>query len=364
MRFERLMEQLTGVFAILVLVGGTLIVIAPFATALLWGAILAYCTWRPFQRLTHIFAEKRGWSTLLVVVLILIILFGPIFYAGVAFSTHVPKIVALLQKQLAVGVPPLPDWLSSIPFIGPRLDEAWNALAARNPEIVARLRELAGPMFRAALGAGLSIMQGLGLLILSVLFAAYFYLSGETAAAGLRAGLQRVAGKRADYLLTLIGGTIRGVVYGILGTSLVQAVLCTAGYWIAGLPSPAMLGLISFFLAILPGGALVIVVPGAIWLTQHGQAGWAVFLVVWTLIVAIVVDNVLKPMLIGKTSHVPFILIILGVLGGAAVFGLLGVFVGPTLLAVTHVVIRDWAIEQREQRSEGLAAVSSAAPTR
>ena len=213
MRFERLMEQLIGVFAILVLIGGTLIVIAPFATALLWGAILAYCTWRPFQRLTHILAEKRAWSTLLAVLLILIILFGPIFYASAAFSTRVPDMVVLLQKRLAAGVPPVPDWLSNMPFIGPRLDEAWNAIVLRNPEVVARLRELAGPMLRAALGATLSIMQGMGLLILSVLFAAYFYLSGETTAAGLRASLHRVAGARTDYLLTLIGGTVRGVVY-------------------------------------------------------------------------------------------------------------------------------------------------------
>lgn len=351
------MEQLIGVLAVLVLVGGTLVVIAPFVTALIWGAILAYCTWHPFQRLTHVFGEKRTWSTLLIVLLILTILFGPIFYAGVAFSTKVPDLVVLLQKRLAAGVPPLPDWLINVPFIGSHLNEAWNGIASRNPEVVVRLRELAGPMFRTALGAGLSVMQGLGLLILSVLFAAYFYLNGETATAGLRAGLQRIAGGRTDYLLELIGNTVKGVVYGILGTSLVQAVLCTIGYWIVGLPSPALLGLATFFLAILPGGPLLIIVPGAIWLTQSDQAVWAIFLVVWAGVIGIAIDNVLKPMMIGKSSHVPFILIMLGVLGGAGVFGLLGVFVGPTLLAVTHAVVKDWARDVAiEQRAEDMAA--------
>ena len=208
--------------------------------------------------------------------------------------------------------------------------------------MIARLQEMAKPMFRTALGVALSLLQGLGLLLLSILFTAVFYLSGDSAGAGLRAGMRRIAGARAEALLALVGGTVKGVVFGILGTSLVQAVLCAAGYWIAGLPSPALLGLLTFFLAIIPGGPLLIVVPGAIWLVQTGASGWAIFLVVWTFIVAIGVDNVLKPILIGRSSHVPLILIMLGVFGGAAAFGLLGVFVGPTLLAVTHAVLHDW----------------------
>lgn len=342
MKFDRLMEQLVGVFALLVLAGGTLIVIAPFGTALIWGAILAYCTWHPYQRLVSAFGGRRAWAALIIVFAILCVLLGPIFYASFAFSTHVPDLVGLLQKRLAAGVPPLPEWVAAVPYVGPRLDAAWTDIAERNPAMVARLRELAGPVFGMALSTAVAILQGLGLLALSVLFAAFFYLSGENAAAGLRVGMQRIAGARADYLLTLIGGTVKGVVYGILGTSLVQAVLCGVGFWIAGLPSPGMLGLATFFLAIIPGGPLVIVVPGAIWLTQTGEPVWAAFLVVWTLLVGITVDNVVKPMIIGKSSQVPIFLIMLGILGGAAAFGLLGVFIGPTLLAVAHMVLRDW----------------------
>lgn len=346
MRFDSMMERLIGALAILVLIGGTLSVIAPFVTALIWGAILAYCTWHPFQRLTAFYGGRRGWATLTIILLIFILLLGPVFYAAIAFSTHVPALVEGLQQRLAAGLPPLPDWLMRLPVVGPRLDEVWSGIASRNPEIVARLRELAGPVFKAALGGALTILQGMGLLLISVLFAAYYYVNGTSAAAGLRAGLSRIAGARTDYLLGLIGGTVKGVVYGILGTSLVQAVLCAVGYLIAGLPSPGLLGLATFFLAILPGGPLLIIVPGAIWLTQNGQPGWAIFLVLWAGVAGIAVDNLLKPMLIGKTSHVPFILIVLGVLGGAAIFGLLGVFVGPTLLAVTHAIIKDWTTEE------------------
>lgn len=342
MRLDRLMDQLIGVFAILVLAGGTLFVLAPFFTALLWGAILAYCTWRPFQRLTVLMGGRRIRAALLIVLFIFCVLLGPIFYAGFSFFAHVPDIVAWLQQRLAEDLPPLPDWLTGLPFVGSRIDKAWTEIAAHNPEMVARVRELAGPTFRTMLHAALSVVSGLGLLALSVLFALFFYIGGENVATSLLVAMRRIAGERGHSLLMLVGGTVKGVVYGILGTSFVQAVLCGVGYWIAGLPSPALLGLATFFLAIIPAGPLLVIVPGAIWLAQTGNGGWAVFLVIWAGVAGIVVDNVLKPMLIGKSSHVPFILIMLGVLGGAAAFGFLGVFIGPTLLAVANAVLQDW----------------------
>lgn len=359
-KFDRLMEQLTGVLALVVLVGGALIVVAPFMTALLWGAILAYSTYHPYQKLTGALGGRRAIAALLVVLVILVVLIGPVVYAGTAFATRVPDLVLAVQARLGAGTPPLPDWIVHLPLVGPRIEDTWEAIAARNPEVVARLRQLATPLLGAALAAGLSVLQGIGLLILSVLFAAVFYLSSDGLAAALQGGMQRIAGAQAPTLLALIGGTVKGVVYGILGTSLVQALLCAIGFWIAGLPSPGLLGLLTFFLAVIPGGPLLVVVPGAIWLAQQGDPGWAVFLVGWSVAVGVAIDNVLKPIIIGRSSHVPFILIMLGVLGGAAAFGLLGVFVGPTLLAVAHVVLRDWMIVKSARAAA--AAPGAAAP--
>jgi predicted PurR-regulated permease PerM len=362
-KFDRLMEQLIGVFALLVLAAAALLVIAPFVTALLWGAILAYCSWQPYRSLARAFGGRHALAALLIVLSILVLLIVPMFYAGMAFSARAPDLVMLVQQRLAAGGPPLPEWLVQIPVVGPRVEEAWNAVASHNPEMVQRLRELAGPMLRGALGAAVAVLQGLGLLVLSVLFAAFFYLSGEGIGTALEAAMARIAGTRASYLLGLIGSTVKGVVYGILGTSLVQAVLCGFGYWIAGLPSPGLLGLATFFLAIIPGGPLLVLVPGAIWLVQRDAAGWAIFLVAWMVVVGVAVDNVLKPIIIGKSSHVPFILIMLGVIGGAAAFGLLGVFVGPTVLAVAHAVLRDWTTSTSVRRDAALAAPADPAPS-
>lgn len=342
MRFDRLMEQLAGVIALAALAGTALIVVAPFMTALLWGAIVAYCSWRPYQKLVRAFKGHRALAVLAIVLTILVLVIGPALYGGVMFSTRVPELVALAQKRLSGSVPPLPDWLARLPMVGTRLEDTWEALAARNPEMIQRLRELARPVLFGALGATLEVLKGLGLLILSVLFAAFFYLSGERLGTALAAALHKIAGARAASLLALVGATVKGVVYGILGTSLVQAVLCGIGYWLAGLPSPGLLAVATFFLAIIPGGPLLVVVPGAIWLVQQGEPGWAVFLVIWSLVAGIGVDNVLKPMIIGRSSDVPFILIMIGVIGGAAAFGFLGVFVGPTVLAVANAVLRDW----------------------
>lgn len=359
MKLERLMEQLIGVFALLILIGGTVLVIAPFFTALLWGAILAYCTWRPFQRLTKAFGGRRTGATLLVVLLILFVVFGPALYGGIALSAKGPEYVARLQELIRSDLYALPGWISSIPFVGPRIQEGWDGVVSQNPEAVARLRELAAPVFGAAIAAGVAIVRGLGMLLLSVLFAAAFYIGGETAATNLHAVMRHIAGGRADELLGLIGATVKGVVYGILGTSLVQALLCSVAYLIAGLPSVALLGLITFFLSIIPGGPLLVVVPGVIWLVRTGHVPLAIFLAVWAFSVAIIVDNVLKPILIGKSSHVPFILVMLGVLGGAVAFGLLGVFVGPTLLAVAHAVLKDWTKDVVEERAIGPAPISA-----
>jgi predicted PurR-regulated permease PerM len=359
LKFDRLMEQLTGVLALVVLVGGALIVVAPFVTALLWGAILAFSTYRPYLRLAGALGGRRGIAAFLIVLAILVILIGPVVVGGTAFATRVPELVLAVQSRLGSGTPPLPDWISHLPLVGPRMEETWEAIAARNPEMVVRLRQFAAPVFGAALAAGLSVVQGIGLLILSVLFAAFFYLSGDSLGAALQGAMRRIAGAQAPVLLALIGGTVKGVVYGILGTSLAQALLCAVGYWIAGLPSPGLLGLATFFLAVIPGGPLLVVVPGAIWLVQQGETGWAVFLVGWSLAVGIGIDNVLKPIIIGRSSHVPFILIMLGVLGGAAAFGLLGVFVGPTLLAVAHAVLRDWVTLKTGMPSAGPSAAAA-----
>jgi predicted PurR-regulated permease PerM len=136
--------------------------------------------------------------------------------------------------------------------------------------------------------------------------------------------------------------TINGVVYGVLGTALAQALLILIGLWITGIPAALLLGLLLFLLALIPFGPLLIWVPAAVWLYFDGEIGRAIFVIVWSLAAALVTDNVLRPYLISRGSKLPLILILFGVVGGAVAFGPLGLFLGPTLLAVGYELIREW----------------------
>jgi predicted PurR-regulated permease PerM len=341
---DQLIERLAAVFALIVLVGGSLLVLAPFTTALLWGAILSYSSWGLYRKLTAALGGRRTWAATLIVLIILIVVLGPFVYAGFALGANVREITAFVQRAFDAGLPDLPSWAARIPLVGSSIQSFWDRVTSSNSEMVAQLRVLAAPAGKWILAAALAVTHGLGLLALSIILAFFFYTGGEGAAAWLNAGMRRVAGERADYLLALAGSTVKGVVYGILGTALVQGVLAGFGCWISGVPAPALLGLATFFLSVIPGGPVVVWLPAAIWLFHVGETGWGIFLIVWGLIVVGMSDNVVKPILIGKSSDMPLILVMLGILGGAFAFGFLGVFIGPTLLAVAYTVLHDWTV--------------------
>jgi predicted PurR-regulated permease PerM len=155
--------------------------------------------------------------------------------------------------------------------------------------------------------------------------------------------LNRLAGVRAQRLANVAGATVVSVVYGILGTALAQGLLAGIGFYIAGIPLAALLGLATFFLSIVPVGPPLVWIPAALWLYVQGSPGWAIFVLVWGLVVVSGVDNILKPMLISRGTQLPFVMVFLGVLGGALAFGLIGVFLGPTLLVVGNRLLHEWS---------------------
>jgi predicted PurR-regulated permease PerM len=178
---------------------------------------------------------------------------------------------------------------------------------------------------------------------MSVFIAFFLFRGGGTAAARVAEAAERIGGARGRHLLTIAGNTIRGVVYGILGTALVQAIVAGIGFLIAGVPNVALLALLTFFSSIVPVvGTGVVWIPAAIWLFHQGSTGWGVFMVAWGIGVGSL-DNFVKPWLISQGSDMPFILIFFGVIGGALTFGFIGFFLGPTLLAVGYRLVQEWS---------------------
>jgi predicted PurR-regulated permease PerM len=229
-----------------------------------------------------------------------------------------------------------------VPVVGEKAVESWRDHLSDTGAILAKLKDVIQTAGAWLLKGGLALGSGVFELALSILTAFFLFRSGASAVERLNVGVQRISGEKGIHLLTLAGKTVRGVVYGILGTALAQAILAGIGFFVAGVPGAVLLGLLTFFSSVVPvAGTALVWLPAAIWLFAQGSTGWGIFMLVWGFGVANV-DNVIKPWLISQGSDMPFLLIFFGVIGGALTFGLIGVFLGPTLLAVGWRLVEEW----------------------
>jgi predicted PurR-regulated permease PerM len=179
--------------------------------------------------------------------------------------------------------------------------------------------------------------------VLALFVAFFFYISGEQIAERLVFIIRRIAGPRADPMITVTGETVRGVVYGILGTAVVQGMLTAFGLWLSGVPRAVLLGVVAGALSVLPIGAPAVWIPAGFWLLASGETGWGIFLLAWGGLIISSADNLIRPYFIARGARLPFLLTMLGVLGGALAFGLLGVFLGPVLLAIGYTLVLEWS---------------------
>ncbi len=214
------------------------------------------------------------------------------------------------------------------------------------------------------LGFSATLGGGVARLLLSLVIAFFLYCHGAAIAERLHTSLRRIGGSRGDRLAAIAGGTIRGVLYGILGTNFIQAVLAAFSFTLAGVPGAGLLGLLCFFLTLVPFAPALIWLPAALWLAHAGDIGWAIFVAVWNLMVFGPFESVMRLYLIGRSSDLPLILLLLGMFGGLLILGLLGMFVGPTLLALGYALIREWSTEQtidetEDSRAQPRASVQS-----
>lgn len=339
---NQLWEQVAALLAIGVLLGGCALILAPFAPALLWAAIVSSTSWGIYQRLSVRLNGRTTLAASLLVAGMLIVIVLPLIYAMVAFAAEISSLYELLQRQLNDGLPQLPAWLTDLPGIGSSLGTWWSGLAAGDPIVEDQVKGGLVWLSKILLQIGRFAGEGLGVLLLSCVLVLFFYIGGERGRYWLEASLQRVAGARGIELLHIAARTIKSVVFGILGTALAQGALAAIGFFIAGVPMAMALGLGTALLSLVPFGPALLWLPAAGWLYHGGHIGWAIFIVVWGVMVVGMADNVLKPLLIGQGSDLPFLLIMLGVLGGAMSFGLLGVFIGPTFIAVGFALLQDW----------------------
>lgn len=345
------LERNLGWIALLLLLIGCLLVLRPFASALLWAAVLCFSSWPLYRRLLKLLRGRRTLAALLMALGMILVMLLPFLVVGMALADNVKEFTFAARTWLDAGPPAPPDWLAKVPVVGQQAAERWQILATDSAKLLEVTKRFIEPVGTWLLIAGVAIGSGLLQLALSILIAFFLFRDGNAIAERLTTGIERIGGERGTHLLEVAGNTVRGVVYGILGTGLVQALMAGLGFLIAGVPGAALLTLLTFFLSVVPVGPPLVWLPAALWLFHQGSTGWGIFMLAWGAVVSSV-DNVVKPWLISQGSDLPFILIFFGVLGGALMFGFIGVFIGPTLLAVGYRLVEEWASANREMAHE------------
>ena len=335
---DRLLVQIL----LLALLGACLWVLAPFWSALFWAAVLAFASWPLMRLLSNLLKGRESAAAALLTAGWVVLVALPLIWLVSNLAEHVRDATELVKNVQVEGLPPPPDWLPQVPLVGERLVRAWHSIDAQGAAFFASLRPYMGQAGNWVLARSAQVGGGIVELVLSLVLVFFFYRDGPRMAVFAERALQRLIGDRAEHYLELVAGTVQRVVNGVIGTAAAQALLALIGFWIAGVPGALVLGIVTFALSLIPMGPPLVWVPATAWLAWHGDYGYAVFLGIWGMFIISGVDNVLKPYLISRGGNLPLVVVLLGVFGGILAFGFMGLFLGPTLLAVAYSLISDW----------------------
>jgi predicted PurR-regulated permease PerM len=348
-----LVRIVLGVLLIVLLIGGALWILSPFLPALIWSTMIVVATWPLLLRLQRALGGRRNLAAAVMTGLLLVIVVAPL---AVAVSTIVQQAARLSTIKVAeIRIPMPPVWIDGVPVVGAKLTAEWRVYAAATPEELAtKAAPYVTPVVSWIADRAGSFGTFLLHLLLTVLLCGVLYVTGETAALGVRRFARRLQGEAGDHLVLLAAGSIRAVALGIVVTAIVQTALGAVGVAVAGVPYVAIFAAVMFVLCIAQLGPALPMLAAVVWLYVAGATTAAIGLFVWTVIVGLL-DNVIRPLLIRRGADLPLLLIMAGVIGGLLGFGLVGLFVGPVVLAVTYTQFSAWIAEQDATPDAGAA---------
>ena len=336
-----------AVLFIAILIGFSFWVLRPFLGAIVWATMIVVATWPLMVAAQARLWGKRALAVTVMTLALLLVLVVPLSLAIGTIVSNADKIADWAKSLATFKVPPPPEWVGRLPVVGGKALLAWKQVAAAGiEELAAKAAPYAGSVtkwFVAEVGSfGMVFVQ----FLLTIVIAAVIYANGEGAAAGVRRFGRRLAGPRGEDSVRLAGQAIRGVALGVVVTALAQSVAGGIGLAVAGVPFAAILTAVMFMLAIAQLGPVLVLGPAVIWVYWSDNAGWGTFLLIWTVAVG-TMDNFLRPFLIKKGADLPLLLIFAGVIGGLMAFGLIGIFVGPVVLAVAYTLLEAWVSEEQ-----------------
>ena len=334
------------------LIGTSVWVLRPFLGALTWATMIVVATWPLLLWVEKAVGNRRWLAVTIMSLTPLVLVIVPLSAAIGTIVANASTIADWIKALTEFKVPSPPSWLAGLPLVGDGAVQLWQEVATEGVEVLAnKLAPYAATLSRrfvSEIGSfGVVFVQ----FLLTLIIAAILYAEGEHAAVWVRRFGARLAGRRGEQMVVLSGQAIRGVALGVVVTALVQSVVGGIGLAVARVPFATVLTAVMFLLAVAQIGAAPVMIVAVIWLYWTGAAGWGTFLLVVTVIVG-TLDNFLRPILIKKGADLPLLLIFTGVIGGLIGFGLIGIFVGPMVLAVTHTLLRAW-IEEGESGRHG-----------
>ena len=335
-------DRLLAQILLLVLLGACLWVLAPFVSALFWAAVLAFASWPVMRYLTRVLNGNMSLAAGLLTAGWVFVVAGPLVWLGFNIADHIRAGTELIKDLRVTGLPDAPEWLVNVPMVGDRLLELWQTIDQQGAALLVAAKPYMGQTGNWLLARSASIGAGILELALSLLLVFFFYRDGPRLALFAKDLVQRLIKDKADYYIDLVAGTVRRVVNGVIGTAAAQAAIALFGFLVAGVPGALLLAALTFMLSLIPMGPPLVWGPAVAWLFFQGDYGMAIFLLLWGFLVISSVDNFLKPYLISRGGNLPLVVVLMGVFGGVFAFGFMGLFLGPTLLAVAYSLVSDW----------------------
>ncbi|MDB5491409.1 MAG: putative permease [Micavibrio sp.] len=344
--FYRTMVIIVSTAALLI---GCLYILTPFIPAILVATILALSAWPAFMWLDRKLGGRPTLSAAIITLLLAVCFLVPLIFLGTSMTGDFAHLKAIFMESLQGDFSRPPVWVTDFPGLGAFFSEVWITYAKDKQSIVSALQNNAGTISQLLLHYGGSIGHGILDLSLGVLIAFFFFRKGTQVAQLISALIARFGGEWGPHLLLVSKNTMIGVVYGILGTAIGQGLLAAAGFWIAHVPGAGFLGLLAVILSFVPGGFPILFVPITVWLFHTDQMGYGIFIAIWGIVIVCVMDFIVRPYFISLGSSLPLLLVLLGVFGGIIAFGFIGIFIGPTLLAVAYSLITELGRAEKQQ---------------
>lgn len=341
------MEQRTGrnytrIATVVLLTLGCLFVLKPFLPAILFAAAVVISSWPLYLRLLRAMHGRRTLAALTMTLSLTLLVIIPLAIVAYNLADDVATTFGQLRYAIEHGALVPPGWLRELPLIGNTLDVYLRELVASRDQMLALAQRMVEPARHYLMAGGLLLGTGVLQMSLAAFVSFFLYRDGHALIAVTASMMAKVMGEGAQSVSDIVSQTTRGVMYGLLGTALAQGLVAAIGFSIAGVPAVPLLSVLVFVTSLVPFGPPLIWGGATIWLFSQGLTGWGIFMAIWGTFLISGVDNVVRPMLISRGTSLPFLLTLLGVLGGVIAFGFVGMFIGPVLLAVGYSLMSEW----------------------